>query len=269
MKKPVGIIAAQSIGERQTQLSLSKFHKAGMKDSNGSVVHRMQEILLASKITHHPVSYVYSNKSKIVPQILLVDAVRKKHKIVHRSNETIIVCFRLKKTTETVDLTFHPGSFVGSTLQSQINTALLTTVHTGTPGALSVERAECPLGTGREVTRIEGRVDCLDERNSFSSDIWKMFSRYGIEAVRLWIGVELRSLLPGVLGKHIDLIASCITFSGKPESIKKHHGGVLQRATQHGALAVFADAAQRQYTERITDVTSCIFTGQPIIWRDK
>lgn len=53
----VGIIGAQSIGEKQTQSTLNTFHTAGKLQYNG--VERFEEILKMSKTLHNPIMSVY------------------------------------------------------------------------------------------------------------------------------------------------------------------------------------------------------------------
>ena len=54
----VGIICAQSIGEKQTQGNLDKFHKAGSAGSSGGSI-SIQELLDATKRPKNPLCYIY------------------------------------------------------------------------------------------------------------------------------------------------------------------------------------------------------------------
>ena len=60
----VGVVAAQSIGEPCTQLTLNTFHSAGISSASQTVrgVPRIKELLSVSKNIKGPSTKVYINK---------------------------------------------------------------------------------------------------------------------------------------------------------------------------------------------------------------
>lgn len=64
----VGIIGAQSIGEKQTQSTLNTFHTAGKLQFNG--VERFEEILKMTKSLRMPMMSIYLNKKYIIAEEL-------------------------------------------------------------------------------------------------------------------------------------------------------------------------------------------------------
>lgn len=93
----VGIIAGQSIGEKQTQSTLNTFHSAGSSHQIVTKgVPRVEEIISTVKKPKHEISYIYLNKSEslhtiqdvmktIHPHLVYTDfkSINKKEKIVY------------------------------------------------------------------------------------------------------------------------------------------------------------------------------------------
>ncbi|MEM2797726.1 MAG: DNA-directed RNA polymerase subunit A'', partial [Ignisphaera sp.] len=58
--EPVGIVAAQSIGEPSTQMTLRTFHYAGVRELNVTLgLPRLIELVDAKKVPSTPLTYVY------------------------------------------------------------------------------------------------------------------------------------------------------------------------------------------------------------------
>lgn len=96
----VGIIAGQSIGEKQTQSTLNTFHSAGSSHQIVTKgVPRVEEIISTVKKPKHEISYIYLNKSEslqtiqdvmktIHPHLVYTDfkTIYKKENIVYYNN---------------------------------------------------------------------------------------------------------------------------------------------------------------------------------------
>ncbi len=72
----VGIIAAQSIGEKQTQTNLNHFHKSGSSDFEGSLATKFSELINASKdIKNHSCTIFF--KKEYYPEDHNIETIRK------------------------------------------------------------------------------------------------------------------------------------------------------------------------------------------------
>lgn len=276
----VGIIGAQSIGERQTQTTLNTFHTAGKLQQ--SSVGRLDEILnMTKKLKNKTCSLFFIEKYKTS------DALRKAigssikylcfGDVIY--NEPIIE-FINNYTTIKFDLI--PKKLFDNRINPyQIATIILKELNSLPNLTCSVESLGIKINfldtekTGIDITSLQNILICgmegvteiyldfvdnewciitegsnllkmlahplIDNNRIYCNDFWEVYDCLGIGAVREMLFKDLKNVIHGVNSLHIQLLVDKMTFKGKPSSITRY----TMRSNDVGPLskATFEESA--------------------------
>ncbi len=231
--EPVGMIAAQSIGEPGTQMILRTFHYAGIEATIAtSGLPRIVELVDARKKPATPITYVYLD-AETRKSFEKSEAVAKKisevkmSSIVRRSIENfskgIIKLILDKQAIDAVELT--PGQIAQRLIKTTgvearvENDNIIIKLHTknmkeirtaavkimkktiqGLEGAGKAIIQQDKSGTfyiiaaGSNMAEII-KLDAIDKSRLYTNDIFSMYRLFGIEAARNTLINELRKTL--------------------------------------------------------------------------
>ncbi|MGC8586746.1 MAG: DNA-directed RNA polymerase subunit A'' [Candidatus Micrarchaeia archaeon] len=231
--EPVGVVAAQSIGEPGTQMILRSFHLAGIASAMAtSGLPRLVELADARKRPSAPMVYIYLEDSiknnfekandilKKISEVKLSDVV--KRGIENFSKGEIL--FKLDmQALEANDLTpKEVAAKVGKLLEKDAgveNGILKILAHTknvkevrslkvkaegltisGTPGASRATLQQDKNGEYYIISagdNLEGimKVEGVDNYRIYTNDVFEMYRTFGIEAARNTLVRELATLI--------------------------------------------------------------------------
>ncbi|MEM0444859.1 MAG: DNA-directed RNA polymerase subunit A' [Nitrososphaerota archaeon] len=274
---PVGIIAAQSLGEPGTQLTLRTFHFAGVREQSILVgLPRLIEIIDARRTPSTPMMNVYlkppynqdpklarkvANKLQFISIADIVDEVR----IEARTGDIILILDEdavreLSVTKEELNQALkqykprflEPKRAVSLTLKGSepesLELAKSRILNTRIRGVRRITKAVVRKRGGEFFIQTEGSnlkeimmVPEVDFRRVTSNDIHEVASILGIEAARQLIVDEARQLLReqglDVDIRHLLLLADAMTMDGKVRQVGRH--GVVRLKSSVLARAAF------------------------------
>jgi DNA-directed RNA polymerase beta' subunit len=256
----VGVLCAQSIGERQTQTTLDTFHTAGKLVFNS--VNRLEEILNMNKklkikscTIHFRQKYQSAEELRQAIKSSLVAIYFQNiytHFIFEADNEIVfflniqtlfsnrinpvLICTQLKNlasdivenafftlTTITVVLKPNPDpqcSFV-NLIKTELNNVLLC----GIPGIkryhLQYDNEWYVITEGTNLKKLLIHP-LVDPRRVYSNDLWEIYNVLGIVGFRRFILAEFRKVIGGVNYEHSLLLTDKMTSKGKPLSITRY-----------------------------------------------
>lgn len=233
--EPVGVIAAQSVGEPGTQMVLRTFHFAGIAASIASSgLPRIIELLDAKKKPSTPITRVYlieSNKKnfekadeleKKISELKMSDIMRR---IVENFSTGTILIVLSPQALQAVDLTpkqvaarinkdFSLNARAGKHGNIVINTRTknlreirgitVKLTQTIVNGIEEVGRAMVAQDTKTGEFYVEASgsniepimlLEGVDASRIYTNDIFKMYKVFGIEAARMTLALELRKTL--------------------------------------------------------------------------
>ncbi len=274
---PVGIIAAQSLGEPGTQLTLRTFHFAGVREQSILVgLPRLIEIIDARRTPSTPMMNVYlkppynqdpklarkvANKLQFISIADIVGEVR----IEARTGDIILILDEdavreLSVTKEELNQALkqykprflEPKRAVSLTLKGSepesLELAKSRILNTRIRGVRRITKAVVRKRGGEFFIQTEGSnlkeimmVPEVDFRRVTSNDIHEVASILGIEAARQLIVDEARQLLReqglDVDIRHLLLLADAMTMDGKVRQVGRH--GVVRLKSSVLARAAF------------------------------
>ncbi len=261
----VGILGAQSIGERQTQTTLNTFHTAGKLQQSG--VERFQELLNATRdvkvktcILHPKIAYETAKElreaigSSLV-ELHLSDLVEGEPE-VERCNGSIKFIYKLGLKTMFKNRV-NP-SLIARMVESNYDDCKCTftsnkiMVELQEPEELVVSAAVEVLGN-IHICGVPGINDIhldhdgkhwyvvtegsnlkqllahtlFDAKKTYCSNMWEVYECLGISAVRKALYADIKANVVGVNDCHIQTITDRITHKGKPTSISRYSMRVL------------------------------------------
>jgi len=276
----VGIIGAQSIGEKQTQTTLNTFHTAGKLQQ--SSVGRLDEILnMTKKLKNKTCSLFFIKKYKTSdalrkaigssikflsfrdiiinePIIEFIDnyttikfSLNLKKLFSNRINPYQIATVLLKELNQLPNITCSIES-VGikiTFLDTEKTGVDLTSLHKvaicGIPGIREifldyVDNEWCVITEGSNLLKILAHP-LIDNNRIYCNDFWEVYECLGIGAVRKMLYQDLKNIIHGVNSLHIQLLVDKMTFKGKPSSITRY----TMRSNDVGPLskATFEESA--------------------------
>ncbi|HII39080.1 TPA: DNA-directed RNA polymerase subunit A' [Candidatus Micrarchaeota archaeon] len=278
--EPVGVIAAQSIGEPGTQMTLRTFHYAGVLSLAQLGFTRLVEIVDARKTPKNPVMEValkpaYAKDYNKVKQIAASIEEIKLNKIAKVTEDfdkrVIRIAFDYDLLKEyklgTEDLLAKiktvaacKKTTAGCTIKPQVDTLknirkitnkLKDISLRGIPGitrAIIIEREDKQYYIATEGTNLEGvfRVPEVDPHDTTTNDITEISHVLGIEAARNAIIAELMKVLDAqgidVDIRHVMLIADAMTYKGSLKSVGRH--GLAGEKASVLARAAFEETAK-------------------------
>ncbi|MCS7146025.1 MAG: DNA-directed RNA polymerase subunit A' [Nitrososphaerota archaeon] len=274
---PVGIIAAQSLGEPGTQLTLRTFHFAGVREQSILVgLPRLIEIIDARRVPSTPMMNVYlkppynqdpklarkiASKLQYVSVGDVVDEIRieaKTGNMILMLDEDSLRELAVSKEEITRALKQYKPSFIESKravsltvkgveldslelLKARILNTRLRGVRKITKAVVRRKGGEFFIQTeGSNLKEIMALPE-VDFRRVRSNDIHEVASVLGIEAARQLIVEEAQHLLReqglDVDVRHLLLLADAMTLDGRVRQVGRH--GVVRLKTSVLARAAF------------------------------
>ena len=271
----VGIVAAQSIGEPGTQMTLRTFHYAGIKEMNVTLgLPRLIEIVDARKNPSTPIMNVYLNKeysatieksTKIAEKIvystadaissviymdpikasivLKIDEKRMENRGITR--EELENAFIYKNCAVTIDddtVIITPEEIAD--LSKLLSKVPLTHIK-GIPGVrralVTKEKSTCLINTdGSNLSKVL-KVPGVDTKKTLTNNVHEIAKTLGIEAARNSLIKEARGVLEeqglDVDIRHVMLVADIMTANGMVLQIGRH--GVSGKKSSVIARAAF------------------------------
>jgi DNA-directed RNA polymerase subunit A' len=271
----VGIVAAQSIGEPGTQMTLRTFHYAGVKEQNVTLgLPRLIEIVDARRIPSTPIMTIYlkgkHRKSKegaveIARNIIyttledLASAIYEdpvREEIVVEVNKTMmedraIAMDELEKrlqlqnaTTKVKDDTLLIKPKKAETLKRLLNK--ISEFHI--KGVADIKRVLVTEENGEWVIRTDGsnlskvlEIPGVDTSRTTTNNIHEIAKTLGVEAARNALIHEAKGVLEeqglDVDVRHVMLVADMMTSTGEVQQIGRH--GISGKKTSVLARAAF------------------------------
>ncbi len=270
----IGIVAAQSIGEPGTQMTLRTFHYAGVREQNVTLgLPRLIEIVDARREPSTPIMTIHLEKryrrnlekAREVAQSILSTSVRDVAESVYMDPEKgIVVKIDLKKMKErgitmeylsgTLSISNCALTFEGNTVfaepKKQMDTKkLLERISSHhVKGAQGVRRVLVTEEEGEWVIRTDGsnlpkvlEIEGIDPTRTTTNNVHEISKTLGIEAAGNALIKEASSVLEeqglDVDLRHIMLVASIMTATGDVRQIGRH--GVSGGKTSVLARAAF------------------------------
>jgi DNA-directed RNA polymerase subunit A' len=270
-----GVIAAQSIGEPGTQMTLRTFHFAGVKERNVTLgLPRIIEIVDARRTPSTPIMNIYLKKgfrenknkaAKIAQQLVFTTINDIAHKIyldqavasviikLHRQmmKERGVTIPQLKKLLKIAGCTVSvKGDTIAIKPQQienlpKIYEKVASAFIKGVPGIhralITQENNEWIIQTdGSNLAKVM-RVDGVDISRTTTNNIHEIADTLGIEAARNAIIKEIKIVLDeqglDVDIRHVMLVADMMTFTGNVMQIGRH--GITGKKASVLARAAF------------------------------
>ena len=297
----VGIQAAQSIGEKQTQLTLNTFHTAGKLQQTG--VGRFLELLdvkknLKVKTCTLYFKNVYTDPQKIrrdigssIVGIVLEDVVDSARVI----GDYIRVELNMKKmfsvrlttpkitrvlTDKTSGYTFVPRpthfriycteevlseTFVAETVK-ELNKIFICGIRGITDMYLDYDNDEWSIvTTGSNLKKLLAHP-MFDHRRTYCNNMWEVLECLGLVAMKKMLFQELEKNITGINPEHIQLLVDKMTYKGKPMPVNRYtmrtnDVGPLCKATFEESTDNLISAAVRTEIDTISGVSASIICG--------
>ncbi len=271
----VGIVAAQSMGEPGTQMTLRTFHYAGVREQNVTLgLPRLIEIVDARRIPSTPIMTTYLDKDHEVSKEKATEIARniisttiedvaetlyddpEKEEVVVKLNST-----RMERRGVTLDELQEALSLLNCTLRAKENQIMLkpkkptdrkklldkVSSHL-VKGVPDVRRVLVTEEMGKWVIRTDGsnlskvlEVTGIDPTRTFTNHVHEIAKTLGIEAARNAIINEAIEVLEeqglDVDIRHVMLVADIMTATGEVRQIGRH--GISGEKTSVLARAAF------------------------------
>jgi DNA-directed RNA polymerase subunit A' len=256
----VGIVAAQSIGEPGTQMTLRTFHYAGVKEQNVTLgLPRLIEIVDARRIPSTPIMTIYltgelrkskENAVEIARSIIYtslediasaiyIDPIREE--IVVDINKSMIDdrAIPMEELEEIVQLQNATTKVKGSTLQIKpkkvetLKRMLGKVSGFHVKGVVDIKRVLVTEESGEWVIRTDGsnlskvlEVPGVDTSRTTTNNVHEIAKTLGIEAARNALIHEAKGVLEeqglDVDVRHVMLVADMMTTTGEVQQIGRH-----------------------------------------------
>jgi len=280
----IGIIAAQSIGEPGTQMTLRTFHYAGVREQNVTLgLPRLIEIVDARREPSTPIMTIHlekeygksREKATEVARRILHKEVRDVADALYLNAETGGVVMevdpaKMQERGITMDdlrgalatpkysLTFQDNTvFVESKRQTQAKKLLQQISSHHVVGVPGIRRVLVTEEEGRWVIRTDGsnltrvlEVEGVDPANTTTNNVHEISKTLGIEAARNALTTEAAGVLEeqglDVDLRHIMLVADIMSATGSIRQIGRH-------GVSGGKASVLARAAFEITVPNIVD----------------
>jgi DNA-directed RNA polymerase subunit A' len=271
----VGIVAAQSIGEPGTQMTLRTFHYAGVKEQNVTLgLPRLIEIVDARRIPSTPIMTIYlmgehrKNKESAVEiarniiytslediaSAIYIDPIREE--IVVEINKSMIDdrAIPMEELEGIVQLQNATTKVKGSTLQIKpkkvetLKRMLGKVSGFHVKGVADIKRVLVTEENGEWVIRTDGsncskvlEVPGVDTSRTTTNNVHEIAKTLGIEAARNALIHEAKGVLEeqglDVDVRHVMLVADMMTTTGEVQQIGRH--GISGKKSSVLARAAF------------------------------
>ena len=256
----VGTVAAQSIGEPGTQMTLRTFHYAGVRELNVTLgLPRLIEIVDARKSPKTPVMTVYLDKEhrKSVEKVREVA-----QRITYTPVEDVMNSINFDMIQDAIKINLDPERMKNEGVNTEDVESALTVPHireddytllielsktksedpereidriraTGIKGIPDIKRVLTIYEGGEWIIKTEGSdlggvlsVPGIDPVRTTTNDVYEIAMMFGIEAARNAIIEEAMSVLEeqglDVDIRHVMLVADMMTSSGEIQQIGRH-----------------------------------------------
>jgi DNA-directed RNA polymerase subunit A' len=271
----VGIVAAQSIGEPGTQMTLRTFHYAGVKEQNVTLgLPRLIEIVDARRIPSTPIMAIYLTEEhkksrdsavKIARTIVyttLEDLAEKiyedpvNEEIVVELNKTMmedreVSPQEVKERLETLNCTIKTR---GNTIHvkpkkiEQLKKILDKVTSFYIKGVAGIKRVLVTEEHGEWVIRTDGsnlpkvlEVQGVETSRTSTNNVHEIAKTLGIEAARIALMHESKGVLEDqgldVDARHVMLVSDMMTSTGEVQQIGRH--GISGKKSSVLARAAF------------------------------
>ncbi|KAI5181239.1 DNA-directed RNA polymerase III subunit RPC1 [Nematocida sp. AWRm80] len=286
----VGALAAQSIGEPGTQMTLKTFHLAGTSGASITLgVPRLKEIINAALTISTPLITIAlqpkSTPEQIIQRIDLV-TIEDITTAVSMGKNTVIFTLSADKIHQldlyseikALNITRTSAGYtweapIDKGLPSEIDKLMKTQIR-GIPtvtGLLNTPEGLIAKGTGlQQILGTEG----IDPYTTQTNNIYEIYQTLGIEAARKAIIREVKYTIEkhgiSVDIRHIFLLADVMCFTGEVFGMTRfglqRMGGssVLTLASFEQTGEHLFSAGYHGYEDPVSGVSECIITGQRI-----
>lgn len=300
----VGIVAAQSIGEPGTQMTLRTFHYAGVREQNVTLgLPRLIEIVDARRMPSTPIMTIYLDKehgasknkaTEVAREIIsttLQDVTRAMYieleEVVIQTDQTMmedrgVTLKELEERLRLPNATLRTRGDKLYLMPKKVDPRKLldkvTTHHVkGVPG---IRRVLVTEEKGEWVIRTDGSnlpkvldIEGLDPTRTTTNHIHEIAKTLGIEAARNVIIQEAMGVLEeqglDVDIRHVMLVADIMTVTGEVRQIGRHgisgeKSSVLARAAFEITVPNIVEAAIKGESDPLKGVTENVIVGQSI-----
>jgi DNA-directed RNA polymerase subunit A" len=291
----VGTIAAQSIGEPGTQMTLRTFHYAGVVELSVPLgLPRIIEIIDAKRTPKNAITMVYLNEPHNTTKKAADEIASKLREVMLRDVAEIRVDIprnRIKVKTDDPDAVDFINSFEG--VQHRGNEYIIPSENPADvqknknklmrkklKGVKDIKRAFIRKKGEEYMIYAEGsnikgliEVEGVDESRIMTNDIFQIGETFGIEAARNAIIKEMLAVLEdqdlAVDLRHIMLVADQQTYTGHIQAVGRqgisgNKGSVLARAAFEETEKHILNAALKGEIDNLSGVAENIIIGQPI-----
>jgi DNA-directed RNA polymerase subunit A' len=290
----VGIVAAQSIGEPGTQMTLRTFHYAGVREQNVTLgLPRLIEIVDARRIPSTPIMTIYLDKeygkskekaTEVAREIIAttVEDVAKaifddpvKERGISFEELQSALSFpntEVKVTEKTARIKPKKPSDLRKLL-GKVTNHLVKGVPNISRVLVSEERGEWVIRTdGSNLSRVL-EITGIDPTRVTTNHVHEIAKTLGIEAARNAIMKEAMGVLEeqglDVDIRHVMLVADMMVSTGDVRQIGRHgisgeKSSVLARAAFEITIPNIVDAAIKGESDPLKGVTENVIVGQSI-----
>jgi DNA-directed RNA polymerase subunit A' len=271
----VGIVAAQSIGEPGTQMTLRTFHYAGVREQNVTLgLPRLIEIVDARRIPSTPIMTIYLDEEhrksreaavKIARTIVfttlenLTQAIYEDpmhEEIIIELNKTMmedrdVTSDQLKEALETQNCTIRMRgnkAYIKPKRAETLKKMLIKIPSLHIKGVPGIKRVLVTEEHGEWVIRTDGsnlpkvlEIRGIDTSRTTTNNVHEIAKTIGIEAARNALTHEAKSVLEeqglDVDVRHVMLVSDMMTSTGEVQQIGRH--GISGKKSSVLARAAF------------------------------
>lgn len=258
----VGAIAAQSIGEPGTQMTMRTFHYAGVAEHVPTGLPRLIELVDAKKEPKKPAIAIYLKSPHHKNEDFARDVAKKVEEVIisdiagvsdDLQNRTIMISFK-EKEGKNYGITFtklkdiirkeYKGVRTGKSRikivfkkEEELRTVrkatnkIASTIISGVPGikkAVVLKEGDeyFIMASGFNISGLVAFNKAIDPTRLYTNNVKEMERIFGIEAARNAIVREIKQVMDMqklfVDARHIMLVADAVCASGKVDSIGRH-----------------------------------------------
>ncbi|MGH0173736.1 UNVERIFIED_CONTAM: hypothetical protein FKN15_066387 [Acipenser sinensis] len=291
----VGLLAAQSIGEPSTQMTLNTFHFAGRGEMNVTLgIPRLREILMvaSSNIKTPMISVPVLNTTKALKRVKKLKKKLTKvclSEVLHKVDveESFRVEGRLTKF-RVYRLTFHflphelyekekcltPEQILHY-MESRFFKILLDAIKRKSSKLSSFKAVNTRKATQKDLDRDSGESQekqILDLKRLYSNDIHAMAGTYGIEVALRVIEKEIKDVF-AVYGievdpRHLSLVADYMCFEGVYKPLSRigiqSSSSPLQQMTFETSYKFLKQATMLGAHDQLKSPSACLVVGKVV-----
>jgi DNA-directed RNA polymerase beta' subunit len=261
---PVGLHAAQSVGESLTQMTLNSFHHTGTKKNVGFGVRRLREILDASAVGKVHVNVGCPIAAQRFRAVRAKD-IAGGYSIVYENGQLVGKVNRLAPKRLSLNTPMIENI--------QVMNEYMESIIAGSPIVEDVDQSTVYLVKNKRWKTFDPMIDIspeLDLNKIQTNDLTFIYENLGIEAVRTFLFREVVRVLRAegveVSERHLSLIVDNMTCRGSIAANRYSavdiDTTVMLKASFQQATNTFEKAACAGCVENVNDVSSEIALGR-------